>query len=327
MGEKKKKQKGEKYDAYLVKDIDPIQYFMTSLLGTRTENEAVCQFDVEMSALNEYIQKKNSQNPEFKYTFFHVFCAAMGRTIAERPRMNYFIRNGRFYERKEISMAAIAKKQKKDGAEEGMIMMRYHKDSDESPVDQMHNSICKQVYHIRKDEESHDDTTKIMQTLVNLPRFIYKLVVKFILNSDRHGKLPKDLVDANPYSKTCFISNLGSIGITGGSPHHHLYEWGTTSLFITLGAMERKREFDDDGKAISSREYVQIGATVDERITSGFYFIKSLKLLQDLMNNPQELEKVPEIPRDTITKKEYKTKLREAEKQRKLAKKQAKKKS
>ena len=88
--------------------------------------------------------------------------------------------------------------------------------------------------------------------------------------------------------------------------------------------MERKREFDDDGKVISSREFVQIGATVDERITSGFYFIKSLKLLQDLMNNPAELEKVPEIPRDTITKKEYKAQLREAKKARKLARKQAK---
>ena len=48
------------------------------------------------------------------------------------------------------------------------------------------------------------------------------------------------------------------------------------------------------------------------------------KLLQDLINNPAELEKVPEIPRDTITKKEYKAQLKEAKKARKLAKKQAK---
>ena len=46
--------------------------------------------------------------------------------------------------------------------------------------------------------------------------------------------------------------------------------------------------------------------------------------MQDLLNNPQELEKVPEIPRDTITKKEYKAQLKEAKKQKKLAKKQAK---
>ena len=287
MGEKKKKQKGEKYDAYLVKDIDPIQYFMTSLLGTRTENEAVCQFDVEMSALNEYIQKKNSQNPEFKYTFFHVFCAAMGRTIAERPRMNYFIRNGRFYERKEISMAAIAKKQKKDGAEEGMIMMRYHKDSDESPVDQMHNSICKQVYHIRKDEESHDDTTKIMQTLVNLPRFIYKLVVKFILNSDRHGKLPKDLMDANPYSKTCFISNLGSIKMN--AQYHHLANFGSGSFFAIIGEKGWKPVFKQDG-SYEMHEMLPISFTIDERIGDGVYFANTIKIFKAYLMRPELLE-------------------------------------
>ena len=148
-----KKQKGEKYDAYLVKDVEPIQEFMLNLLGTRTDNEAVCRFDIDMENLEAYIKRRNDENPEFRYTFFHVFCAALGRTIAERPRMNYFIRNTKYYERKAISITAIAKKQKKDGAEEGMIIMKYDKNSDVSPVEQMHESICKQVYNIRKSEE------------------------------------------------------------------------------------------------------------------------------------------------------------------------------
>ena len=287
MGEKKKKQKGERYDAYPVKDIDPIQHFMLSLLGTRTENEAVCQFDVEMSALNEYIRKKNSLNPEFKYTFFHVFCAAMGRTIAERPRMNYFIRNGRFYERKEISMAAIAKKQKKDGAEEGMIMMRYHKDSDESPIDQMHNSICRQVYHIRKDEESHDDTTKIMQTLVRLPRFIYNMIIRFILSSDRRGKLPRDLADANPYSKTCFISNLGSIRMN--AQYHHLANFGSGSFFAIIGEKGWKPVFSPDG-SYTMHEMLPVSFTIDERIGDGVYFANTIRIFKAYLMRPELLE-------------------------------------
>ncbi len=282
-----KKQKGEKYDAYLVKDIEPMQAFMTSLLGSRIENEAVCKFDIEMAALEEYVQRKNEQNPEFKYTFYHVFCAALSRTIAERPRMNYFIRKGHFYERKYISMATTAKKIKADGAEEGLIIMKYNKDSDESPVEQMHNSICKQVYQIRKTSTSHDSTTEIMKKLVSLPYPIYRLVVKFIVNMDRKGNLPKDLVDVNPYSQTCFISNLGSIKMN--ADYHHLANFGSNSFFAIIGKKELKPCFNADG-TYEMKMFLPISFTIDERIADGVYFNNSIKVLKAYMLRPELLD-------------------------------------
>ena len=282
-----KKQKGERYDAYRVWDVQPIQQFMTDLLGERVANEAVCKFDIDMEALDAFIEKKNSENPEFKYTFFHVFCAALGRSVAERPRMNYFIRNGHYYERKEISFTAIAKKQKKDGAEEGMIIMKYDKNSDESPVSQMHNSICKQVYNIRKSEESHDDTTKIMQTLVNLPRPIYKLVMAMIRTLDRKGRLFKDFVEANPYSKTCFISNLGSIKMD--AEYHHLSNFGSNSFFAIIGKKTKKPVFNDDG-TFEMRQFLPISFTIDERIGDGVYFANTIKIFKAYMMRPELLE-------------------------------------
>lgn len=282
-----KKQKGERFDAYRVWDVQPIQQFMTDLLGERVANEAVCKFDIDMEALDAFIEKKNSENPEFKYTFFHVFCAALGRSVAERPRMNYFIRNGHYYERKEISFTAIAKKQKKDGAEEGMIIMKYDKNSDESPVSQMHNSICKQVYNIRKSEESHDDTTKIMQTLVNLPRPIYKLVMATIRTLDRKGRLFKDFVEANPYSKTCFISNLGSIKMD--AEYHHLSNFGSNSFFAIIGKKTKKPVFNDDG-TFEMRQFLPISFTIDERIGDGVYFANTIKIFKAYMMRPELLE-------------------------------------
>ncbi len=287
MAEKKKKQKGEKYDAYLVKDIEPIQEFMLNLLGTRTDNEAVCKFDIEMSALDAYIQKRNSENPEFRYTFFHVFCAALSRTIAERPRMNYFIRNLKYYERKAISITAIAKKQKKDGAEEGMIIMKYDKNSDISPIEQMHDSICKQVYHIRKDSESHDDTTNIMRTIVNLPRPIRKLVFSLILRWDRTGNLPKEMAEASPYSHTCFVSNLGSIKMD--AEYHHLSNFGSNSFFAIIGKKEKKPVFHDDG-TFEMKEFLPISFTIDERIGDGVYFSNTIRIFKAYMMRPELLD-------------------------------------
>ncbi len=282
-----KKQKGEKYDAYLVKDIDPMQAFMTSLLGSRIENEAVCKFDIEMAALEDYVQRKNAQKPEFKYTFYHVFCAALARTIAERPRMNYFIRNGHFYERKYISLATTAKKIKADGAEEGLLIMRYNKDSDESPVEQMHNLICKQVYQIRKSSTSHDSTTDTMNKLLSLPRPIYRLVVKFFMHLDRKGNLPKDLVDVNPYSQTCYVSNLGSIKMN--ADYHHLANFGSNSFFAIIGKKELKPCFDADG-SYEMKMFLPISFTIDERIADGVYFNNSIKILKAYLLRPELLD-------------------------------------
>ncbi len=283
-----KKLKGEKYDAYLVKDVEPMQAFMTSLLGSRIENEAVCKFDVEMKALEDYIDRRNSENPEFKYTFYHVVCAALARTIAQRPRMNYFIRNGHFYERKVISFATTAKKVKADGAEEGLLIVRYDRNSDESPVEQMHNSICSQVHHIRKDSQSHDSTTDIMEKLVKLPGPIYRLIVKMIIRMDRKGNLPKDLVDVNPYSQTCFISNLGSIKMD--ADYHHLANFGSNSFFAIIGKKELKPCFKADG-SYEMKMYLPISFTIDERIADGVYFNNSIKVLKAYLARPELLDR------------------------------------
>ena len=37
---------------------------------------------------------------------------------------------------------------------------------------------------------------------------------------------------------------------------------------------------------------VELGITVDERIADGFYFIKSMKLLEEIFKDPKMLEEV-----------------------------------
>jgi hypothetical protein len=58
------------------------------------------------------------------------------------------------------------------------------------------------------------------------------------------------------------------------------------------------------------RDTMEVGFTVDERITDGFYFTKSIKLLQDLLDDPVQLTIKPILPPPPLTKKEYKQKLR-----------------
>ena len=161
-----------------------------------------------------------------------------------------------------------------------------------------------------------NDTDAAIDFFLKFPKFLLKTAVLLISFLDRHGIAPKALRDADGLHATVFLANLGSINLPS-SPHHHLYEWGTTSIFLTMGMLRRKRVYDENGER-SYIDAMDIGVTVDERITDGFYFIKSMHLFQDYLNNPERLMERPQLPDRGPTVKEMR-------KQKRMLKKQARK--
>ena len=61
-------------------------------------------------------------------------------------------------------------------------------------------------------------------------------------------------------------------------------------LMITIGAMHKSPAVMPDG-SIEVRDIVDIGATLDERIGDGFYFARSLKLIQHICAHPELLDR------------------------------------
>ena len=66
-----KRRRGDRKDGYLVAESDPVHALMPYLLPNRADNEAVLNETIDMTQVVAYIQQKNADNPEFKYTFFH----------------------------------------------------------------------------------------------------------------------------------------------------------------------------------------------------------------------------------------------------------------
>lgn len=281
---------GDKKDAYLVKNMDPLHSIMNYLLGSRTENEAVCKLDIDMTALEEYLNDKNKdcEDKRFRYTFFHAVLAAIARTADERKVLNYFIRNGKFYERKDISFSYIAKKYKKDGAAESLIIQKYKKDSEISPIQQMHDKTCKEVNELRSSEESKSDSDAMIEKFLKMPDFILKIVFKILKRMDRKGNIPMFLQKIIPYYSTFFVSNLGSIGID--ADYHHITNFGTDSIFVIIGKKERKPVFHEDGKTWEMKDFLPISVTLDERLADGVYYANSLKIIKALLLKPQLLD-------------------------------------
>lgn len=290
----KKIKRGDRKDAVLVRNLDSMHLFMPYNLPRRCDNEALANITVETSAVNAYIEKRNAENPQFKYTLFHVITAAVFKTIYFRPLMNRFISGGRIYERRDISASFVAKNKFEDNAHEALVIMAANRESETGIVDQVHDYIVKKVYSIRH-EGVQDSTSDQLDTLVKLPRPILKFVVHCLRRLEYYGKYPASLMKDDPYYSTVFISNLGSIKLNAS--YHHLAEWGTNSLFAIIGEKHLAPVPDADGKGFTPKEVVDISLTIDERIADGVYFGKSLNLLKYLLANPELLDRpISEYP-------------------------------
>ena len=71
--------------------------------------------------------------------------------------------------------------------------------------------------------------------------------------------------------------------------YHHLANWSTNSLFVIIGELKKQPYFSDDGSYVM-KDALNLGVTVDERIADGFYFAKSIKLLQKILLHPEVLD-------------------------------------
>lgn len=292
----RKRHHGDRKDAYLVRDLDPLHNIMNYIIGTRTDNEAVTQFELDMTNLSAYINKKNEGiDPSMKYTFFHAVLAALARTIKERKCLNYFVRNKKFYERKVISFAYVAKKQKVDGAEENIVIQDYHPESEVSPIKQMHDKTCKEVNAIRSNNDNNTETADVINKFLKLPGYILSPIVSIVKVLDKHGRIPYSLFKTIPYSATVFVSNLGSIKFNAN--YHHLVNFGSNSIFVIVGEKHFAPKYNNDG-SYEMREYLPISITLDERIADGVYFAKSIRILQALLLKPELLDLPANSPID-----------------------------
>ena len=281
-----KRRRGDRRDATLVRDLDSMHVFMPIMMPSRADNEAFIQELVDLSAVEAYLEKKNAQDPKYKYTFFQVILAALARTIEMRPRMNRFIIGDRYFDRDDITFSFIVKKEFSDHSDEAVMILKYDPTSEKAAIDMIHDKICDFVYSVRSSNQK-DGTTDILDTLAKAPMWLRRLIISLLRSLDEHGHMPKDLAREDPYNSTVFISNLGSIKLNAG--YHHLSNWSTNSVFVVVGEKHMQPFYAADG-TVTVKPALNIGLTLDERIADGYYYSKTVHLLKKFLAEPELLD-------------------------------------
>ncbi len=127
----------------------------------------------------------------------------------------------------------------------------------------------------------------LLDSFAKIPRPLLMLLIYIIRCLDFWGLNPDFITEGDPNYSTVFCSNLGSIKCP--SVYHHLNNYGTNSMMITIGTLHKEQVLMPDG-TVQIRDMVDIGATLDERIADGFYFARSLKLVRHICQHPELLE-------------------------------------
>ena len=274
-----KRRWGDRVDGTLIRDIDAMHYVMPLMYPNRCDNEAFMSMTVDIAGTEEYIRKFNAEHPEARISIFDLVIAAMLKTIRLRPQMNRFIANKNVYQRNNITAAFTVKKEFRDDGDETLARVVAE---DGDTLADISAKVRSQISFCKKED---DESTDAMNVIKMLPfKHLIGLVARFL---DRHGWMPQSVIATDPYQCSVVLSNLGSIGMNIG--YHHLMNWGTTSIFVIVGTKKFKPSYDAQGN-VKMKKVIDLSFTIDERISDGFYYGKSMKLLKKLLENPELME-------------------------------------
>lgn len=271
---------GKRSDGLELKKVTPIFKLMPNIMMDRSDAHVYFNQDVALSGIQEYISKKSEEG--INLTVLDVIFSAVVRIIAERPKLNRFAIRGRIYARKGITLSIAIKKSLTDEGEE--TTLKVHFDGTEN-IFEVKEKLQKLISE-NKDTNMSNDTDKTAKLLSKIPTGIMIKAVKLIKFLDNHGKLPKSLIEVSPFHTSCFITNIGSLGID--SIYHHLYNFGTTSMFFAIGKKKKSYIFGED--EIKEDKSINLAFVGDERICDGYYFAHSFRVLAKYLKRPKLLE-------------------------------------
>ena len=278
-----KRKRGDRRDGRWVK-APGLQTIMGYLFPKRTDCEVYLHDTIDATELVKYLAEKNAHQ-DYKTTIFHAAVTGLGKMVKERPLMNRFIQGYRLYERDEITISFVAKRRFADGAEESLLCLKIQ---DDDTLDSISRRIVGDVKETRKSEHSTGGIDELLDKFAALPRLVLIPVIRLIRILDFWGVNPKALTEGDPNYTTILASNLGSIQCP--AVYHHLNNYGTNSVMVTIGTLHKEEMLMSDGTK-QIRDVIDVGATLDERIADGFYFARSLKLIKYLFAHPEILEK------------------------------------
>src|SRR5512137_1529743 len=273
-------------DGDLVRDLPPVRAIVPHLMRRRNESAVYHEALYDVGRARAWLRAYNRSHAD-RATLFHLVLYASARALHLRPGLNRFASGGRVYQRREVSIAFAAKKEMRDPAPFATVKLRFGEaESFGETVRRVAESV---------DEGRFAPGRRIDQEaalLMRLPGPAVSALTALAACIDRWNLLPGFLMRDDPFFSSLFLANLGSVGLS--DTFHHLYEYGTVSVFGVVGTVRPTVVATRAGTA--TRELLSVRWTLDERVNDGFYAGRSLAIAQDVLEDPERFLGAPEEP-------------------------------
>ena len=267
-------------DGRLLKSIDPFDRLYPYLIARRSDATVFSKQIICVDPIEAYIRRKRETG--IRLSYLHVFVAAYVRVIAERPKLNRFVMNSRYYARYGIHVSMVVKRSLHDDSPETTVKFAFT--GHETIFDVIHamERIIEEAGHA----SGQTDADRLVAKIMSLPGFALKTAVSLLLSLDRHNLLPRSVLEGSPFHATLFVTYLKSI--KSGYVYHHPFNLGTSGMFVAIGKVGRMPIVGEE--AVVIQNCCELGYTMDDRICDGLYLANSLKLLKKYLNDPYLLE-------------------------------------
>ena len=277
---------GFRADGRRVTSMDPIVQITPYLMPMRCDAQVFLDYEIDYEPLMRYIAKKNREG--HKITFMEILIASYVRAISQLPEANRFVVNKQIFDRKVISVAFTLLLDTDDGSlQESLAKLKF------KPTDTLFDiseQVKLEIAKNRRVDDQSNGLVSLCRTLLAIP-FLPTFFSGLLKLLDRYGLLPNSLIDILPFHVGLYVTNMASIGMT--RVYHHLYNFGTASLFFSIGNVKRSTTINAHGEKVRVCK-MPFGITADERICSGAVYAKLFSMIKHGLQHPETLETPPE---------------------------------
>lgn len=265
-------------DGIRVRNEVPMYYLIPRFLTHRYDAMNMITLDIPVDPMRKYMNEKRREGRPVSH--LALIITAYLRTVGEYPAMNRFVVNKRIYQHNDFTVSMVVLRPGTDND----TMSKIHLDFTATVFD-VQRKIDEYVSENRKDN-NENGLDKLMNFLVRQD-WLMNLATGLFRWADRHNMLPKSIIEISPFHASLLVSNLGSIRTN--HIYHHVYEFGTTSVAVTMGNM-RDIPKGGPGNTVSVTRCLPLGVVMDERICNGHYFAQAFGRVKEYLMDPGLLE-------------------------------------
>ncbi len=278
-------------DGYRVRGNDAMYELVPYIMPYRYDASNSVTVDIDLDLMQDYIKKCRKKGINMSH-MSNIIAWALTKA-SQKPFLNRFVMNRKIYARNHFCVSFVTLQPGKTS--DTVNKLYFNLDDDIFTV----NQKVQEAIERTQQPTSQNALDKLMASLLRIPFLVGAAVgvLKFI---DKYFTLPFSIINASPFHTSLFITNLASIRTN--AIYHHLYEFGTTGIFISMGQPEKKVE--KNGETVEETKIMPLGIVTDERIANGHYYGRCFRELNRYYRNPELLEIPPEqVVKDPDVKK------------------------